>query len=50
MTNKTKKRKILVETTVASHLSAEQVSREQIIAAFKKHIHSDKMVAVIVGG
>ena len=29
---------------------AEQVSREQIIAAFKKHIHSDKMIAVIVGG
>ena len=29
---------------------AERVSREQIIAAFKRHIHSEQMIAVIVGG
>ena len=28
----------------------EQVSREQIIGRFKKHIHPDRMIAVIVGG
>ena len=28
----------------------EQVSREQIIDRFKKHIHPDRMIAVIVGG
>ena len=28
----------------------EQVSREQIISRFKKHIHPDRMIAVIVGG
>ena len=48
-------RRIIVEKLALDYTrtfteKTEQISREQIITAFKKHIDTDKMVAVIVGG
>ena len=48
-------RRIIVEKLEADYVDtftekAGQVSQEQIINSFKKHIHPNKMVAVIVGG
>ena len=48
-------RRIIVEKLALDYTrtftdKTEQINQEQIIKAFKKHIHTDKMVAVIVGG